>query len=99
MINEDGRLVLHGVIPGKSRDRKLLWKASMYKSHGSHYATLEKGQLVIYRGTPDRPEASPFKTPSVFGPGPYILGITVSKKLVIAGEVKGREPEIVWRSN
>jgi hypothetical protein len=98
-INEDGRLVLHGVIPGKSRDRELLWKASMYKSHGSHYATLEKGQLVIYRGTPDRPGAAPFRTPPVSGPGPYKLGITVSRKLVIVREVEGQESEIVWEGD
>ena len=72
----------------------------MYRDpHGSHYATLEKGQLVIYRGTPDHPEATPFKTPSVSGPGPYILGITVSKKLVIAREVEGKKRETVWTSN
>ena len=70
-INEDGRLVLHGVIRGKSTDKGLLWKASMYKSHGSHYATLENGQLVIRRVTPANPGAAPFRTPPVSGPGPY----------------------------
>ena len=97
-INEDGRLVLHGVISGTSRNRVLIWKSEMYKDpQGSHYATVEKGQLVLYRGTPDTPEATPFKTPSVSGTGPYKLGITVSKRLaVFRGE--GKKTEIVWMS-
>lgn len=99
-INEDGRLVLHGVIPGKSSNRVLFWKSEMYKDpQGSHYATVENGQLVLYRGTPENPEATPFKTPSVSGPGPYKLGITVSKKLVVYREVKGEKRKTVWMSN
>ncbi|TWU31223.1 hypothetical protein [Novipirellula artificiosorum] len=48
-INEDGRLVLQGVLPGQSRSRILIWKSVMYKDpQGCHYATLENGQLVIY---------------------------------------------------
>ena len=70
----------------------------MYKDpQGSHYATLEKGQLVLYRGTPDHQEATPFKTPSVSGKGPYKLGITASKRLAVFRD-EGKKTEIVWMS-
>jgi hypothetical protein len=95
-INDDGRLVLYGIIPGRDRERQLLWKASMYKSHGSHFATLENGQLVIYRGTPDEPGAAPFRTPSVSGPGPFKLGITASKQLVVFRDSDAGK-DVVWR--
>ena len=99
-INEDGRLVLHGVIPGESMNRELLWKASMHRDDvHAHFATLDKGQLKVYRGTPDHPETTVFETPAVSGQGPYHLGITVSRKLVIYRETEGGKKEIIWKSN
>jgi len=59
------------------------------------YATLEKGQLVIYRGTPDHQEATLFKTPPVSDAGTYKLGITASKRLIIYREVDGKR-KTVW---
>ena len=95
-LNEDGRLVLNHGTPGNSKGR--IWQASMHRDYWDpQYTTLEKGQLVIYRGTPDHQEATLFKTPSVSGPGHYKFGITVSKKLVIFREAEGKR-KIVWRS-
>ena len=83
--------------PGNSEG--MIWKAMMHNDHGdSHYSTLKDGQLVTYRGTPGNQEATPYMTPAVPGPGPYKLGITVSKRLVIFSEIEGEKPEVVWKS-
>jgi hypothetical protein len=98
-INDDGRLVIHGVVAGVSSDRRLLWKASMHGDNGNpHVAVLSKGQLVVYRGTPDRREATVYKTPSVSGEGPCRLGIARSRQLVLYREAAGRPREIIWQS-
>ncbi len=61
------------------------------------YTLLENGQLVIYREKPDHPRLKIYETRSVSGPGPYKLGVTASKRLVVFRE-EGKKTEIVWRS-
>jgi hypothetical protein len=63
------------------------------------YAILENGRLVIYRGTPGNRETTLFETPPVSGTGPYKLGITISRKLVIFRGEDEKKPEIVWTSH
>jgi hypothetical protein len=58
----------------------------------------DDGRLILNHGTPDHQEATPYLTPSVSGPGPYKLGITASKRLVIYSEVEGKKREKVWMS-
>ena len=75
------------------------WKAMMHSDDGdSHYTTLEKGQLIIYRGKPGHQEAIPYKTPSVSDQGHFVLGITASKRLVIYSGGEGKENNTVWKS-
>jgi len=52
---------------------------------------------VVYRGTPDHQEVALFKTKKVSDTGPYKLGISVSKKLVVFRD-EGKKTEIVWMS-
>ena len=96
-LNEDGRLVLHAGSPGNNKGQ--IWQATMHRDYRDpQFATLEKGQLKIYRGSPQDIEATLFETPSVYEKGSYKLGITVSKRLVIYREAEGNEKEIVWKS-
>jgi hypothetical protein len=97
-LNADGRLVLYE----GSRDNPgaRIWQPSMHRDYWDpQYATIEKGQLVIYRGTPGNNEAKLYESPPVSGSGPYKLGITVSRKLVIipAAGLDGSNP--VWTSH
>ena len=96
-LNDDGRLVLSN---GSPKNRKgQIWQPSMHRDYlDPQFVTLENGMLKIYRGTPGNVEAELFSTPEVEGEGPYKLGITVSKKLVIFREKEGRK-DIVWRSH
>ncbi len=97
-LNDDGRLVLYNGTPGNPKER--IWQPSMHRDYWDpQYATLENGQLVIYRGTPDHQEAKLYESPPVSGNGPFNLGITLSKKLVIYREVAGEEGENVWISH
>jgi hypothetical protein len=98
-VNEDGRLVLHGIAP--SGRFALLWKAVMHRDRtdGPYYAVLEKGRLTTYRAEPGKPEVMIFQTPEVPGGGPYKLGITNSKQLVIFHETEGGETRIVWKGS
>ena len=100
-VNNDGRLVLHGVEPGGSGPWVLLWKAVMHRDRtdGPYYAVLEKGRLTTYRAEPGKPEVMIFQTPEVSGAGPFRLGITTSKQLVIFSESEGKDRKIVWKSH
>ncbi len=99
-INDDGRLVLHGIIPGRTRNRTLLWKSIMHRDRtgGPYYSVLEKGRLTTYRAEPDKAEVKIFETPAVSGEGPFKLGITASKNLVVFRAVEGEAIRIVWKS-
>lgn len=91
-LNQDGRLVLSHYRDGR------IWQPSMHRDYlDPQYVTLENGQLIIYRGNPGNNEAMLYSTPEVEGVGPYKLGITISRKLVIFREKKGRK-EIVWEN-
>lgn len=61
------------------------------------HTVLKNGQLVVYRGTPENPDVILWQSSKVSGPGPYKLGITVSKRLVIFSEF-GDKRKIIWRS-
>jgi hypothetical protein len=62
-----------------------------------HDAVLAKGQLVTYRGTPDRPEATLWESRKPKDKGPYKLGITASRRLAVFRD-EGKRPTIVWMS-
>jgi len=103
-LEEDGRLALFRGSP-RGRDG-LIWKTRGKADRPTpqptpyrFYTVLENGQLVIYRGTPGRPKLKIFETRSVSDTGPYKLGISVSKKLVVFREVEGEERKTVWMSN
>jgi hypothetical protein len=97
-LNDDGRLVLYGGTPDNPKAR--IWQPSMDRDYWDpQYAIVENGQLVIYRGTPGHNEAKLFETPPVSGSGPYELGITVSRKLVIIRKTDDNGSEIVWTSH
>jgi hypothetical protein len=101
-LAEDGTLALINGTPSDSESR--IWgtigKANRPKPQPvpyRFYTVLEKGQLRIYREKPDRPKLKIYETRSVSGPGPFKLGITASKRLVIFSQV-GKKRRIVWRS-
>jgi hypothetical protein len=101
-LEEDGRLALFRGGP-RGRDG-LIWKTrgkadrpTPQPAPPRFYAALENGQLAVYRGTPDNPDVILWQSSKVSGPGPYRLGITASKRLVIFTEVDGKR-KTVWRS-
>jgi hypothetical protein len=101
-LEEDGRLAL---FRGAPRDRDgLIWKTrgkadrpTPQPTPPRFYAVLENGQLVVYRGTPDNPDVILWESSKVSEPGPYKLGITASKRLVIYREVDGKR-RTAWMS-
>jgi hypothetical protein len=96
-LNADGRLVLYEGTRDNPGSR--IWQPSMHRDYWDpQYVILENGQLVIYRGTPGHNEAKLFETPPISGSGPYELGITVSRKLVIIRKSDDKS-EIVWTSS
>ncbi len=96
-LRDDGRLILYDGSPENTRG--MLWKAMMHNDHGApHFVALERGQLVIYRGTPGNVEATPYTTPEIEKLGTYLLGITAGRSLVIVREDAGGKREIVWKS-
>jgi len=102
-LEEDGRLALFRGNP-RRRDG-LIWKTRGKADRPTpqptpyrFYAVLEDGQLVLYRGTPDNPEVILWQSGKPSEPGPYKLGITVSKRLAIFSKVEGKKRKIVWRS-
>jgi hypothetical protein len=101
-LEEDGRLALFRGVP-RGRDG-LIWKTrgkadrpTPQPTPPRFYAVLENGKLVVYRGTPDNPDVILWQSGKVSGPGPYKLGITASRRLVIFSEVEGKRT-VVWRS-
>jgi hypothetical protein len=101
-LEKDGTLALVNGTPSDSESR--IWgtigKANRPKPQPvpyRFYTVLEKGQLRIYRKKPGRPKLKIYETRSVSDPGPFKLGITASKRLVIFSEV-GKKRKIAWRS-
>jgi len=102
-LAEDGTLALIRGTPGNSEGE--IWgtigKANRPKIQPvpyRFYTVVENGQLRIYRKKPGRPKLIIYETRSVSGPGPFKLGITASKSLVVFSK-DGKKTEIVWRSN
>jgi len=102
-LENDGRLALFRGTPG-SREG-LIWKTrgkadrpTPQPTPPRFYAVLKDGQLVVYRGTPDNPDVILWESSKPSGPGPYQLGITASRRLVIYRGVEGKR-NVVWRSN
>jgi hypothetical protein len=101
-LADDGSLALNSGAPGNSEGRiwKTNGKANRPKPHPvpfHFYIALDDGQLQIHREKPGRPKVIIYETRSVSGPGPFKLGITASRRLVIFRE-DGKKTEIVWRS-
>jgi hypothetical protein len=101
-LENDGRLALFRGTLG--RREGLIWRTrgkadrpTPQPTPPRFYAALENGQLVVYRGTPDNPDVILWQSSKPVGPGPYQLGITVSKRLAVFRD-EGRKTEIVWRS-
>jgi hypothetical protein len=100
-LEEDGRLALFA---GASRGREgLIWKTRGKADRPTpqpvpyrFYAALAQGQLRVCRGTPEKPDVVLWTSPKPSTPGPYQLGITASKRLVIYREVDGNR-EVVWK--
>ena len=77
-----------------------IWQASMHRDYWDpQFATLENGQLKIYRGEPGNEEAELFSTPKQSTAGIYKFGITISRRLVIVREDSNGNVTTVWRSN
>ncbi len=91
-LDRHGKLLLRDDNQGK------LFQSDSKSSVGPHYAKLKNGQLRIYRGTPDQPGKVMWQSPKPSGKGPYQLGITASKKLVVFCDIEGKKREIVWLS-
>jgi hypothetical protein len=101
-LEEDGRLALFCGAPG--RRKGLIWKTrgkadrpTPQSTVPRFYTVLENGQLVVYRKTPGHPKLALWKSNKPSNTGTYILGITVSKRLVIFSEA-GEKRKIIWRS-
>jgi hypothetical protein len=92
------RMQKNGKVALIDQDKGLMFATRSKDPDGPHYAVFEKGQLVVYRGTPERHEVALWKSKAVSEPGTYKLGINVSKRLVIFREVNGTKREIVWMS-
>ncbi|MFC2115420.1 hypothetical protein ACFLTU_03040 [Bacteroidota bacterium] len=98
-LQKDGRLTLLNGTPDHSKGE--IWHTSMHKDRSGDplYSIVENGRLTTWRIRPNDPKVKLYQGPSVSGSGPYKLGITVSKKLVVFREAEGEKREIVWMGN
>ena len=97
-LEEDGRLALFGGAPS-DRDG-LIWKTRGKADRPTpqhvpfrFYAALKNGKLTVYRGTSGNPDAMLWESKTQSEQGPYQLGITAAKKLIIYREVEGKRNE------
>ncbi len=102
-LAEDGTLTFNNGSPGNSEGR--IWgtngKANRPKPHPvpfHFHIALDKGRMQILREKADRPKVLIYQTPPVKGPGPFKLGVTASRQLVVFRQVGGKT-QIVWRSH
>ena len=51
--------------------------------------------MVVYRSYPNKPEVILRKTNKPSAPGPYKLGITASRRLIVCCEAEGKR-KTVW---
>jgi hypothetical protein len=97
-LDDQGKLGIYRGSPGKKEGE--IWgtigKDDRPSSH-PQFAVFEKGQLIIYRGTPEHPKISIYQTKKPKDEGSYKLGITVSKRLVVFSEIDGKR-NTVWMS-
>jgi hypothetical protein len=101
-LGDDGSLALMSGSPGKNEGR--IWgtngKANRPKVQPvpfRFYIVVENGQMVVYREKPDRPRVIIYQTRSVYGTGPYKLGITSSRRLAVFRDDE-KNAGIVWMS-
>jgi len=94
-LADDGSLALNSGTPGNSDGR--IWgtngKANRPKPHPvpfRFYIALDDGQLQIHREKKGRPKVIIYETRSVSGPGPFKLGITASRRLIVYCEKEGQ---------
>lgn len=98
-LEEDGTLRLIGGnfnTPGKADRPK--WDTKDNPNPFRFYAIFEGGQLQVYRERCGRPIVKIYETPRVSGAGPFKLGITASKRLVVF-QGEGDLKTIAWKSN
>jgi hypothetical protein len=101
-LEEDGRLLLFNGSPGNRNG--IIWATRGKADRPTpqpvpyrFYTIVDDGQLVVGRGTPDDPDVVLWQSGEVFGPGPYKLGITASRRLVVFRD-RGKRTENVWKS-
>ncbi|MFC2089454.1 Ig-like domain-containing protein [Bacteroidota bacterium] len=74
------------------------WKVKPEPVIYHFYMVVENGQMKLYREKKGRPTVTIYETPPVSGPGPFKLGMTASRSLIVFRE-EGENTKIVWRSN
>ncbi len=89
-VNRDGKFILYDDNVG------LIFKTWSKDDDGPHFAELKEGRLITYRGTPANAEVVLWDSPKARGSGPFKLGITRAKRLVIFSE-NGGNMEVTWR--
>lgn len=94
-IDEVGRMTLEKGAPGKSEGE--LWNSWGRKLVSPQFAMLEEGRLLTMDTDPSNPTKL-YKTAPVSITGPFKLGISVSKKIVLYSENEAGEKHVVWKT-
>jgi hypothetical protein len=101
-LEDDGSIALIAGSPGNSEGE--IWgtngKANRPKPHPvsfRFFMAVVDGQLQVHREKPGRPNVIIYETRPVSASGPFKLGITAFKNLVVFRE-NGKQVEIVWQS-
>ncbi|MFC1653141.1 hypothetical protein ACFL3F_05425, partial [Planctomycetota bacterium] len=98
-LNKEGSLSLKGGnFATRGRANRPKWKTMKQPNPYHYWARFENGQLRVYRKKDGYPQTQIYQSKSVSGPGPFKLGITLAKNLVVFREVDG-ENEIVLKIN
>jgi len=90
---DDGKFVFRDEIADT-----IIWKTWSKDDPGPHWCEFKNGQLITYRGQLGDRDVELWKSKKPSDTGPYKLGITASKRLVIFSEAEGKKRKIVWRS-
>ena len=98
-LENDGSIKLNGGNwKTNGRGNRPKWKTMKQPNPYRFHMMLENGQLQVHRQKEGGPKIIMYKTRPASGPGPFKLGITAARKLVIfRGD--GENIDIVWRSN